>query len=268
MRGRESVIRKRALLLGLFLTWQMSVFVAAPIVCGQQIADKSGSQHTDIDPLALQVLKAATDPIHDAKSYSFRALVSREQFGTNGQIITQFTISNISVERPDKLHIDFQGHGKKVQLFYNAGHTVLYTPEEKLYTTISSPTTVDATLEALSKRNIFIPTENFLASDPYHSLTNRLLTGYVVGRAMLFDQEVHQLAFTEPDAEWQMWVVGGDKPMVRRVEIVDKRTPQHPRITIDFLDWNLNPSLSPDLFTFSKPPDAKEIDVLKESARK
>jgi len=95
-----------------------------------------------------------------------------------------------------------------------------------------------------------------------------LLTGYVVGRAMLFGEEVHQLAFTEPGAEWQMWVIGGENPRVRRIEIIDKRTPEHPRITIDFLDWNLNATLSPDLFTFSKPPDAKEIEVLKQTARK
>lgn len=50
--------------------------------------------------------------------------------------------------------------------------------------------------------------------------------------------------------------------------MIDKTKPWHPRITIDFLDWDLNAAPSPDLFTFNKPPDAKEIGLLKELTRK
>jgi hypothetical protein len=218
----------------------------------------------DIDPLALQVLKAATDPIRQSQSYSFRALVSREHLGTNGQVITLFNLSNVTVQRPDKLHVDFRGKGKEVEFFYNAGQAVLYTPEEKLYAPISSPSTIDATLDALEKRDVFIPIRNFLQSDPYRSLTDGMLTGYVIGKVMLFDQTVHQLAFTEKDAEWQLWVIGGDQPRVRRLQVIDKTKPEHPRIIVDFLDWDLNATPSADLFSFKKPDDAKEIELLKD----
>lgn len=39
---------------------------------------KSSAPAKDIDPLALPVLKPATDPVRDSQSYPFRALVSRE----------------------------------------------------------------------------------------------------------------------------------------------------------------------------------------------
>lgn len=225
---------------------------------------KSSNKQKDIDPLALRVLKAATDPLLEAKSYSFRALVSRESMGTNGQVITLFNLSEVTVQRPDKLHVEFRGRGKNVQLFYNAGQCVLFTPEAKLYTALPCPKTIDATLDDLDKRDVFIPIRNFLESDPYQSLTDNLVTGYVVGQIMLFDEPVHHLAFTEPDAEWQLWVVGGDKPRIRRLQVVDNSKPGHPRIVVDFLDWNLDVNPSPDLFTFSKPSDAKEIGLLKD----
>ena len=100
----------------------------------QSESNKADTKQKDIDPLALKVLKAATDPLREAKSFSFRALVSREDVGTNGQVITLFNLSDVTLQRPDKLHVDYRGRGKKVQLFYNAGQFVLYTPEEKLYT--------------------------------------------------------------------------------------------------------------------------------------
>jgi hypothetical protein len=49
---------------------------------------------------------------------------------------------------------------------------------------------------------------------------------------------------------------------------VDNSKPGHPRIVVDFLDWNLEANPSPDLFTFNKPSDAKEIGLLKDLAGK
>lgn len=230
--------------------------------------DKPAKTHSlkDIDPLALQVLKAATEPIHEAQAYSFRALVSTEHLGTNGQMITLFNLTDVTLQRPDKLHLNFLGRGQKVELFYNAGQTVLYSPESKFFTTISSPKSIDETLTELQKKDVFIPVRNFLASDPYASLTTGLLTAYVIGKVMLFDQPVHQLAFTDAKAEWQLWVVGGEHPQIRRLEVIDKTGEGHPRIVVDFLNWDLNVSPNADLFTFKKPADATEIEVLKAKA--
>jgi hypothetical protein len=223
----------------------------------------------DIDPLALRILQAATDQIKNAKSYSFRALVSRDYLGTNDQIITLFTWSEITVQRPNNLHIKFRGAGQPVEMFFNgSGSTVLFSPSANLYTTIATPTTIDAALDNISKKGVTVAVRNFLESDPYKSLTAALVTAYAVGTTDLFDQKVYHLAFTEPDADWQMWLVGTDQPQVRRVEIIDKTDPQHLRIAVDFLDWNFSPQLTDTMFTFSKPADAHQIDILKETTER
>lgn len=253
-------MKARCYALALLLSLSMHAF-------SQTESPSSNSQASnDIDPLALQVLKAATEPIREAKGLSFRALVSMEHLGSNGQLITLFHLSEITMQRPDKLHVNFHGRGQEVELFYNAGQAILYSPEAKLYTTIPGYKTIDVTLNELQKKDVFIPVSNFLQSDPYQSLTHGLKSGYVIGKVMLFDQPVHQLAFTDANADWQLWVVGGDKPKVRRLEVIDKRTPEHPRIVIDFLDWDFNVTPNNDLFTFHKPADAKEIELMKLSA--
>src|SRR5215469_4842434 len=80
---------------------------------------------TDIDPLALKVLKAVTDPIRDAKAFSFHTRAIREYLGSNGQIITYFTTSDVTVGRPDKLRVDFKGRGQDVQLYHDREQSVL-----------------------------------------------------------------------------------------------------------------------------------------------
>jgi hypothetical protein len=237
--------------------------------CASFVAAQTGpAAQSDIDPLALRVLATVTDPIHHANSYSFRALVSNEKLGTNGQIITLFHVTEVTVQKPDKLRLNVLGVGQKVELFYNAGQTTLYSPDSHLYTTISSPKTIDSTLDDLESKDIFVPIRNFLASDPYKSLSDGLKSGYVVGQVKLFDQEVHQLAFTEPDAEWQLWVVGGDEPRVIRLEVVNKSKPFHPRTVVQFSEWNLKPDITPATFTFTKPAGAQQIELEKAAAEK
>jgi len=244
----------------------LALFFAFPLLAQDNAARSTGK---DLDSFALQALKAATDPIKDAKAFSFRILTSRDLVGTNNQIITQFSVSEITVQRPNKLHIKFRGRGEPVELFYDGtGKTVLYSPSVKLYTTMATSTTIDGMLSAVEQRGMFIAVRNLLESDPFKSLTDDLTTAYIVGRTSLFDQEVHHLAFTEPGAEWQMWILGGDKPTVRRLEVINEEDPHHPRVVVDFLDWDFNASPSADMFTFNKPSDAREIEMLKITAEK
>ena len=235
---------------------------AVLLICCASLVAQTDSKKNDVDPLALQVLKAVTEPIVQAKAYSFHALVSRETMGSNGQVVTLFHVSSVTLQKPDKIHLTFLGVGKSVELFYTAGQTTLYAPDAKLYTTVTSPATIDAALDGLEKKDIFIPIRNFLASDPYKSLTDDLQSAYIVGRVKLFDQDVHQLAFTEPNAEWQLWVVGGDTPRVVRLEVIDKSKPDKLRTIVQFSDWNFSPDISATTFTFTKPADAKQIDMM------
>jgi hypothetical protein len=241
-----------------------SLLLVAQTTTREKPDSKATDQQKDIDPLALKVLKAVTDPIRDAKAFSFRTRAIREYLGSNGQIISYFTTSDVTVSRPDKLRVDFKGRGHDVQLYYDAGQTVLYAPGPKLYAIIpSAAKTLDGVLQELEKRNVYLPAKNLLASDPYQTLVPDLKTGYVVGQVQMYDKQVHQLAFTEKDAEYQLWVTGAPDPRIQGLEVINMALAHEPRVMIEFSDWNLNPQIQSDTFSFNKPADAKQIDFLK-----
>jgi hypothetical protein len=223
---------------------------------------KAADKQTDVDPLALKVLKAVSDPIRDAKTYSFKTRAMREELGSNGQIVTYFTTAEFIVERPNKLRVNFHGRGRDVQLFYDGHNAVLYSPGPKLYAKLPAPKSLDAALDNLDKRGLRLPVKNFIESDPYKSLAPDLLTGYVLGRVDVAGEQLHQLAFTEPTAEWQLWVTGGPNPRVEKLVVMDKEQKHEPRIAVDFSDWNFNPQVQPDMFTFTPPAGAKQIQML------
>jgi len=100
-------------------------------------------------------------------------------------------------------------------------------------------------------------------SDPYQKLVPDLKTGYVIGRVQMYDKQVHQLAFTEKDAEYQLWVTGAPDPRIQGLEVINIALGNEPRVMMEFSDWNLNPPIQSDTFSFKKPADAKQIDFLK-----
>jgi hypothetical protein len=63
------------------------------------------------------------------------------------------------------------------------------------------------------------------------------------------------------NTEWQFRVEAGAKPTPRRAQLVYKRLAREPRVTIDFLEWNLSANPPPILFVFLTPVDAKAIQV-------
>jgi hypothetical protein len=240
-----------------------SLLLFAQTTTREKPASNTANVQKDIDPLALKVLKAVTDPIKDAKSFSFKTRAIREYVGSNGQIISYFTTSTVTVERPDKLRVDFKGRGHDVQLYYDGGQVVLYAPGPKLYAMkTASAKTLDGVLENLEKRGIYLPAKNLLASDPYQTLVPDMKTGYVIGKVQMDGKEVHQLAFTEKDAEYQLWVTGMPDPRVQALQVINMALGHEPRVMIEFSDWNLNPQIQPDTFQFNKPADAKQIDFL------
>jgi len=216
----------------------------------------------DIDPLAMQVLKAVEDPVLAAQAFSFQALIAEEELASNDQIVTFFHTVDVTVQRPDKLHLTFRGKGQRVELYITKSIAAIYTPDSKLYAIVPAKDTIDADLDALRAKGVDMPIGPFLRSNFYDLVAKVVDTAYVIGRVNIFDTEVHQLVFTAADSDWQVWVTGGEAPRFVRAEVVNKKLEEKPRTTIQFLDWNLSPNVSADEFTFNKPADATEINFM------
>ena len=71
-----------------------------------------------------------------------------------------------------------------------------------------------------------------------------------------------------PDADFQIWVTGEPDARFVRSEVVNKALEGKPRTTIQFLDWDLSPTIPADEFTFTKPADAVQISVMPEPGGK
>ena len=240
------------------------LLLSAVSLSGQEKkAATATAKHTkDVDPLAMDVLRAVTQPIQQAQSFRFKALISEEQLASDGQMITLFRVTNVAVQRPDKIHLSIRALGQRVEFYTANAKTIMFAPDAGVYTTFETKNTIDGIMDGVSAKDIDMPVAPFLRTDLYDRTAKVVETAYVIGRVKMFDEDVHQIAFTSPDADWQMWVTGGEAPRIVRVEIINKNLEGKPRTAIQFLDWDLSPNLGTDEFTFTKPADAHEISML------
>lgn len=207
----------------------------------------------------MNALKAMSNRLRDAASFSFTAQIMREEPGTNGQMLDFFKNIRVQVQRPNKMRLQVASDTSDVNLWYDGKNVTLMPASAKIYTTMPADATLDATLTMLkSKMQAHTPLHPFLASDPYSLLSEGLQSANEVGVVNDGNEQFLHLAFTEPDADWQLWLSGPNLILPRRMAIIYKNVEGQPRVTIDFSNWNLNAEIPSDAFVFLKPQGATE----------
>jgi hypothetical protein len=247
--------------------------VAALTICMAASAQTAGRNATSnqttnpaLEPLAMNALKAMSKQLQAATSFSFTAHISREEPGPNGQMLNFMRTVRVQVQRPGRMRISNISSPSEVNIWCD-GRTVTLMPESgAFYTTLNAGANLDETLEMLkSKAQHHTPLLPFLLADPYARLADGVQSANEVGTENDGNRQFLHLAFREADADWQLWLEGPNQIVPRRMAVIFKNVEGHPRVTVDFSDWNLNAEIPADAFTFVKPEGAKQVsfDVLR-----
>jgi thiol-disulfide isomerase/thioredoxin len=110
--------------------------------------------------------------------------------------------------------------------------------------------------------------EAVLSSDPYASIMSGVTAAHIVGTEKIDGIETQHLHFAQRDLTWDLWVDKGKEPWIRRVvPDVSKMLAQygesekdvHITLTVTYKNVVANPTLTPTLFAFVPPPQAKEV---------
>jgi hypothetical protein len=81
----------------------------------------------------------------------------------------------------------------------------------------------------------------------------------VVGTERLRGVDCDHVALRNPDADLQLWIDRGERPLVRRVVITYRSLPGQPSFWADLEEWSLSPKLAESAFMFTPPAGAERI---------
>ncbi|MGA7578703.1 MAG: DUF2092 domain-containing protein [Desulfobaccales bacterium] len=214
-------------------------------------------------PDPKQVLQQMCDFLKNQHQFSFKAEVYNDQVFKGGRKL-QFGLDvEAFFRRPDRFRINGDGDWENKQLIYDGKTLTLYDKNMNHYGTIEIAGDIDAALDKANKEyglrvGLAELGANRLAEHANQGLTDALY----VGESKVRGVPCHHLALDKENVLYQLWVEAGNKPLLRKIVVTQKKLPSAPQWTAFLSDWNFSPQLADNLFTFSPPAGAQKIKFL------
>ena len=217
----------------------------------------------DIDEETLTILKKATDYLTGLKQFTIKAVKETDVVQESGQKLQFATAIEVAIRRPNLFFGSWvRDDGTIRQLWYNGETVTIYEDTENVFGQIQAPNTIDEMLDYMETvlkspqplADIFDNDLSYLAELP--------VMGRYVGVSYLDGIACDHLAFRGEAADWQLWIDRGEKPLIQKIVLTYKELQGEPQIAARMLNWNIQPTISDDLFQFSPPEGAREIRVV------
>jgi hypothetical protein len=252
--------RSSALAIGIAMTAGTAAEAAEPAAPSAVTVDAPAAPELQLEPKAIDLLKAASARLAAAKSMAFTAVVSYESPSVFGPALVYTTRSDVTLQRPDKLRVVTPGDGPATEFYYDGKTMTAFAPAENLVATAVAPATIDATLAAaFDSAAIYFPFSDLIVADPYKDLAEGLDVAFYIGQSKeVGGTTTDMVAFANDGVFAQIWIGAADK-LPRKLRAVYLNDPLMLRHDMDLSNWTLDPQLQPGTFAATKAASAMKI---------
>ena len=246
---RKNVTGRLGLILGFALCISLS---PGPVMSAESI-----------DPDADKILKTMSSYLGETETFSMNADIDFEVVSRNGQKLQLSSFATAVLKRPAEFHIQRKGIIANAEFIFDGNTLTLHGKNLNVYARIEVPGTIDDAIRAYElETGIPAPGADLLFADPYAMLSSGVESSAYLGIAYVNGVECHHLAFREAKVDWQLWVKTGDAPLPMKYVITSKWHTAAPQYEIRFRDWNTNPQINDEQFTFSAPEGATRLETI------
>jgi len=215
----------------------------------------------ELEPKAIDILKAASSRLAAARSMSFTAVVTYESPSRLGHPLTYTTKSEVTLQRPDKLRVITAGDGPASEFYYDGKTMMAFAPAENIAAVAEAPPTIDAALEAAyNSAAIYFPFSDVIVADPYKDMADDgLKLAFYIGQSLVVGgTTTDMVAYVTGGVFLQIWIGVEDK-LPRMLTAVYLDDPLHLRHRLEMSNWQLDAPVPADAFASSSATSAKHI---------
>lgn len=214
-----------------------------------------------VEPEAARIFKAALERIGGVKSFTFRADITDDTPLPSGQKIQFPGTLEVAVRRPNGFWNMFEGEQRAVRSWYDGKTFTLLNAGENVYACWPAPGKLDDLIGTMKDKIGFAPLlAPLLRENIATTALENVASGFIVGRGVIGETRCRHLAFRGKKTDWQVWVSEEGEPVIKRIIITYKLEPGSPQYAATFQSWDLAPSLSDAVFTFTPPPGAVQAE--------
>jgi len=213
-----------------------------------------------VDPKADRIMERACEQLKSAPGFSVTTDISYDDVLTSGLTVQYQRNSELVLDRPNHLRVDGESDKGQRTILYDGTTFTVFDPDMNMYVQVPAPDTIDATLEKLDEHGVSLPLADLMSSEPCDWLHEAVWDGFYGGRHFLDGSFVHHLLFRVAAADFQVWVQGGEVPVIRKVIIEYREKEGKPRYEARLSDWNFRPTIEAGEFAFTPPEGATRIE--------
>jgi len=220
-----------------------------------------------IEPVALDILKAMSVRMSNAKTIQFDALIQSEYPSIDAIPIIYSTAAKIALQRPNKFDVAVWGDGPSSEVLFNGKQLFAYSPEKNLVAVADAPGNIDASAKfAYDKWGLFFPGDDLVLSNPYEHLTKGLTDAFLVGTtALVGGVETNVIVMATKELQGQVWI-GVKDHLPYMASWIYLGDPSHPRTTLTYKNWKLDSTISSGQFEASRFSKAIVADFVQSDA--
>jgi hypothetical protein len=213
-----------------------------------------------LEPKAIDLLKAMSARLAGARTMTFTAISTYESPTHIGPPLAYTTISEVTLQRPDKLRVITPGDGPASEFYYDGKTMMAYVPAEHLVAVADAPPTIDGALKAAyDSAAIYFPFTDVIVADPYQGIADKLEHAFVIGQSRVVGGTTTDIVAIVSDRVFgQIWI-GADDKLPRMFRAVYADDPSRLRHQVEFSSWRLDGQISADAFTSSRAASAPRI---------
>jgi hypothetical protein len=220
-----------------------------------------------LEPEALELLQAMSARLAAARTMSFTALSTYESPARTGHPLAYTTLSQVTLQRPDKLRVITPADGSPSELYYDGKVMTAYSPETRLVAVTDAPSTIDAMLKvAYDKAALYFPFTDVIVADPYRDLAAGLKLAFVIGQSRVVGgTRTDMVAIANDVLQAEFWI-GADDHLPRMIRATFFDEPGNYRHVVEFSNWRLNPAIAPGTFAATRAAGARRIEFARPDA--
>jgi hypothetical protein len=237
------------------------VVLSIGVVNGIAAENKKGY----MDPMAFKVLENVSDYLSKAKTLSMKGTTIDDHVMESGVIVTYAKDVEVYVKRPDKfLAIILGDNLQQRRIYFDGKSLVRLNVDKNTYQKLPFNGNIDGVLDhIMDNYDIDLPLADLIYNDLARVMKESIISAEHMGERIVEGVPCHHLSFESTGADWQVWVQKWDKPVPRRFAINFVNIDGSPQYLAMFKEWRINPGLDEQIFTFTPPFGAKEVEIKK-----
>lgn len=214
-----------------------------------------------IDQKALDIARRSTEFLASRPAMSFNWFVSYDEVRDGREKLTYMRSGTNLLVRDKGFYSYVEDDDGVREYFFDGAAVTVAAPDEGFYATGPFDGSFEALVEAMrAEAASELPLYGLMTRDLAQSQTEGLDGAAYLGITRIAGREVHHLAFSDYDEDWQIWIsTDPAQPVPVAIVGTDPYEQGWPQYRAYLTNWEFEPEPAEGAFTFTPAPDDERI---------